>query len=104
MSENFNKLSNKNTELISLLIEEAGEIVQIGGKILRHGLDSYNPFDYEMIRNRDLIAKEIGDLLGVMDVLINTGVLDKSVIDSCRDTKIYRSWKFLHHIEDIEDD
>lgn len=54
-------------ERLSMLLEEAGEVVQICGKILRHGYDSYNPFDENKITNKDLLEKELTDLYVIMD-------------------------------------
>ncbi len=54
-------------ERLSMLLEEAGEVVQICGKILRNGYDSYNPFDENKTTNKDLLEKELTDLYVIMD-------------------------------------
>lgn len=46
---------------LSKLAEECGELTQIAMKSLIFGIDSYNPNTGEV--NRDLIKKEIGDVL-----------------------------------------
>jgi hypothetical protein len=38
--DHVNGLSNEQLESLALLSEECGEVIQVVGKILRHGLDS----------------------------------------------------------------
>ena len=70
---------NKNEHLLACLSEEAGEISQIVGKILRFGLFS----EYKGESNLDRLSCEINDLLAVMEMLIDAGVditVDKQLI------------------------
>jgi hypothetical protein len=53
MEENFNKLTPAETERLAWLIEECGEVVKAGSKILRHGYYSYDPSDPDHKGNRD---------------------------------------------------
>jgi hypothetical protein len=53
-------------EKLVLLIEECGEVIQAATKCLRFGYDRDWP-DYG--RNDRVLAKEIGDLIGVIDAL-----------------------------------
>jgi hypothetical protein len=53
-------------ERLAMLAEEAGEIVQIIGKILRHGYDSHHPDDPERITNKEHLVRELRDLDGVV--------------------------------------
>ncbi|MDJ0712582.1 MAG: hypothetical protein QNJ14_19525 [Woeseiaceae bacterium] len=43
MSDFSNYLDDHEAERLAILAEEAGELIQTIGKILRHGYDSYNP-------------------------------------------------------------
>lgn len=45
MPEHFNGLTPAEAERLAMLSEECGEVIQIIGKILRHGYDSYHPDD-----------------------------------------------------------
>lgn len=60
-----NELNPAQVERLAILAEECGEVVQIVGKILRHGLNSYNPTvaPEKQKPNRALLEKELGDLL-----------------------------------------
>lgn len=65
---------------LACILEEAGEAIQIGGKILRHGWSSYSPYDPDGTMNRTLLAQELGDLFGAVDFAISQGLLDQEVI------------------------
>jgi hypothetical protein len=54
MPEYFNKLNPAEAERLSLLLEECGEVLQIIGKIQRHGYGS---------SNRSLLEKELGHIM-----------------------------------------
>ncbi len=53
-------------ERLVLLVEECGEVIQAATKCLRFGWDRDQP-DYGV--NHKVLAKEVGDLLGVVDAL-----------------------------------
>lgn len=53
-------------EVLVVLIEECGEVIQAATKCLRFGYDRNWP-DYGV--NSEVLAKELGDLLGCMDAL-----------------------------------
>lgn len=53
-------------ELLILLIEECGEVIQAATKCLRFGWDRFQP-GYG--QNDVVLGSEIGDLLGVIDAL-----------------------------------
>lgn len=68
MGENFNELNPAKTERLAILAEECAEVIQIVGKILRHGYESHNPSLPEMKQkpNRAILEKELGDLLWII--------------------------------------
>ncbi len=45
MQDHFNRLTPAEAERLAMLAEEAAEVIQIVGKILRHGYASYHPDD-----------------------------------------------------------
>lgn len=75
-------LTKKQEELLTMLIEEAGEIVQIGCKILRHGYDSYNPFDEHKTPNRKLLENEILDINSVIHMMKNNKDINSNIINN----------------------
>lgn len=54
-------------ELLVLLIEECGEVIQAATKCLRFGYEVDQDIGYG--RNSDVLSKECGDLQAVMDEL-----------------------------------
>lgn len=74
--------------LLGCVLEEAGEAIQIGGKALRHGWDSYSPFDPDRITNRTLLAQEIGDFIGAVRFAVDHGVLDEATILAYADARV----------------
>lgn len=93
--DNVNKLTNKELEALSLLAEECGEVIQVIGKILRHGLNS----NWEgSLTNRELLEIEVGDMFlaaGITSALM----LDFNAIQRRTEAKPEKLRKFLHYID-----
>lgn len=97
MSEHFNCMRPDEQERLACCLEEAAEVIQIAGKILRHGYGSYNPLDDKRTSNQSLLEKEIGDFLAVLDMMVGAGDLRGDLIDHHRANKPKRMAKYLHH-------
>jgi len=65
----MNGMSPIERELLTMLAEEAAEVVQAVTKILRHGPDSWNPDVEHKILNRMALRKEITDMLAVIQIM-----------------------------------
>lgn len=104
MTDRFNQLTPAEDERLSLLVEECGEVLQIIGKIKRHGYESYNPFDENKTTNRKLLEKELGDLMFSINLLWNRGDVDALEVNKHEINKKYSVDPYLHHnsIEDKE--
>ena len=57
-------------------MEESGEIVQACSKILRFGFFSFHPDDVTQTSNVTNLAREIGNLLSIVDALDAWKLLD----------------------------
>lgn len=79
-------------ELLILLVEECGEVIQAATKCLRFGWDRNQP-DYGV--NHAVLAKEVGDLCGVIDAL----PLDVSIIHLFQDMKIAKAERVKREFE-----
>lgn len=90
-----NGLTPAQTERIALLMEEAGEVVQICGKILRHGLYDINPTTREM--NITRLGEELGDVLFAAQLLMKHGDVSLQDIQDQRNEKDKKVWQWLHH-------
>lgn len=93
-------------ERLAMLAEEAGEIVQIVGKILRHGYENYHPDDAEKITNKEHLFRELRDLDGVVYGMQQSGDLPITDVQSYRND-IRKSWqkklKWSYHQEKNDD-
>lgn len=67
-------MTTKQEHFLACLAEEAGEVVQAVGKILRFGLDDKHPKTGD-VPNRELLAREIDDLIGVARLLRMEGLV-----------------------------
>lgn len=93
--EHFNKLTPAEAERLAMLAEEAGEIVQIVGKILRHGYESYHPDSPNGPSNRQMLENEIADFEAVfqmMDDAKDVSVEGTAVLQSMKQKR-----RFTHH-------
>jgi NTP pyrophosphatase (non-canonical NTP hydrolase) len=93
----FNKLTPAEVERLSCLAEECGEVVQMVGKILRHGYEDYSPFDESKTSNRHNLEKELGDLRYWMIAMCLVGDVRKDAIHHNADMKALRVVNYLHH-------
>ena len=94
-AERFNQLTPTQAELLALLSEEGGEVVQIVGKILRHGLSSCHPDGG--LPNYRLLESEIGDLIAATRLIASAGMIDMVRVEDAADEKLRRVFKYLHH-------
>lgn len=95
--EPFNGLSPAEAERLALLMEECAEVQQVIGKILRHGKESYHPEDPTCTTNRELLEKELGDVLAAIDLCQTADDIKPIKLAFWRDTKINKVKKYLHH-------
>lgn len=90
------------SELLALLSEECGEVVQVIGKCLRHGPLNFHPDDADQTSNRAILAKELGDVFAAVDLLsfcdeTRGAVVDRASIEIWRASKLARVGRWLHH-------
>lgn len=92
-----NGLTPAQTELLDMLQEECAEVIQAVAKIKRHGAMSYHPADPQKTPNYVLMARELGDVIGVMAALDGKGMIDNHAVQHSAGTKMERSAPYLHH-------
>lgn len=93
MAEHFNGLRPDEAERLAMLAEEAGEIVQAVGKILRHGYESRHPAN-PIFTNREALCMEVTDLLAVVELMDGDfGAGDERDLDLAVRQKL----SFTHH-------
>lgn len=95
----FNQLSNAEAERLALLAEEAAEVVQAVGKILRHGYESTNPDGDRETTNRSALMKECGDFLAALSLATTAGDLHDASVKTYAEIKLRKVRRYLHHQE-----
>lgn len=96
----FNKLTPAEAERLAVLAEEAGEVVQVVMKILRHGYESSNPDRPGDGTNRDQLCVEYGHLMAAADLMVDSKDFGTSdLIARARYEKPKQRAKYLHHQE-----
>ena len=95
MEKHFNGLTPAEAERLTLLLEEAAEVIQVIGKIQRHGYESRHPNGGPT--NRELLMYECGHVKHALDRLCKAGDLDAFIIQDSADKKAISVVKYLHH-------
>lgn len=96
----FNRLSDGQAERLAMLAEEAGEIVQAVGKILRHGYGSRHPDGGPT--NKETLERECGDFRGVMHHMVDRGDLEFETIAKASGSKMAKARRYMHHADEGE--
>lgn len=102
MNKSINDLTPEMIEGLAILAEECGEVVQMIGKILRHGLMNAHPDGVTGI-NKDRLESELGDILAAITLLHGLNVLDLPKISGLTLLKLKNIQKHLHHIQIVTD-
>ena len=100
MSEFTNGLTPAQAERLALLAEECGEVVQVVAKILRHGYESFSPYDPAQVTNRRLLETEIGHVEHAIFRMHEAEDLDPLAVLDSVDEKAKKIGRYLHHQAD----
>ena len=94
--DHFNKLTPAQAERLAMLAEECAEVIQIVGKILRHGYESYHP-ETPQETNRDMLEDEVGDLHAVLEMMRSAGDADFPEVSMWIAGRINQKLRYSHH-------
>lgn len=92
---NVNELSSAQQERLVLLAEEAAEVIQVVGKILRHGYTSTHPNGGP--NNLALLETELGHVEAAKKLLIARGDISFSRVTSESINKLATVQQYLHY-------
>lgn len=101
-TNHFNGLTEAEAERLALLAEECAEVIQAVCKTLRHGYESTNPKKFLVPgenpeTNRQMLEREMGDLMHALNRCINAADLARGEIDVRAASKPGRISPYLHH-------
>ena len=91
----FNGLTPAEAERLAILAEECAEVIQVVGKILRHGYHSTHPDGG--LTNMELLEKELGDVLAAERLMIREGDVSEANIARAKTDKALRIGRYMHH-------
>ena len=88
---------DRKKELLTILQEEAAEVTQCVSKLFRFGEESFHPKDRKKVSNIHHLEDEIGDILGVLKLLIIEGYVDGERIEQGAHNKLKKLEKFMNN-------
>jgi NTP pyrophosphatase (non-canonical NTP hydrolase) len=77
-------ITERQREIMVITQEEAAEVIQEISKIFRFGIDDSHR---DGMTHRERLTTEVGDLLAMVDLLIDSRVLDPSMIEMAKQAK-----------------
>jgi hypothetical protein len=78
-------MNNKIQETLDILQEECAEVIVEISKCRRFGFDSTH-YRTEIL-HRDMLTNEIGDVLAMVDILIDQGLVDEQTLNKAKENK-----------------
>jgi hypothetical protein len=76
---------NKTQEALDILQEECAEVIVEVSKCRRFGLDSLH---YKSnIKHSAMLEMEVGDVLALIDILIDQGILNTEALEKAKESK-----------------
>lgn len=78
-------MDKKTKEIFCITQEECAEVTQAISKIFRFGFDSTNPNTNKS--NKQSLEEEVGDLLAMVDIMIEKCIVSDSNVNAARNAK-----------------
>lgn len=72
-------------QALDILQEECAEVIVEVSKCRRFGIDSVHYRTGEL--HRTMLEQEIGDVLALVDILVDQGLVDQDALDSAKESK-----------------
>jgi NTP pyrophosphatase (non-canonical NTP hydrolase) len=79
------ELDSKTKEVMDILQEECAEVIQAVSKISRFGIDNFKPGKPKT--NREHLEEELGDMLAMIDIMLEQGVVSQSNLEVAKQAK-----------------
>jgi len=76
-------MNESQKEIMQIAQEECAEVIQAISKVFRFGMES----EHNGVTNREHLEVEVGDVLCMIDLMYEQGLIDWSVVDTARTAK-----------------
>ena len=83
-------MNEREREILLILQEESAEVIQAVSKVFRFGWDS----EWDGQTNREHLEEEVGDYLAMVQIMVDTGMIDTFAIDTAKQNKIEKLKKW----------
>lgn len=90
-------MNDREREVMNILSEECAEVIQAISKCHRFGLDNFKPGKPKT--NCEHLEEEIGDLLAMIDILVDIQVVDTLSLELAKKAKIEKLKKWSNIYE-----
>jgi NTP pyrophosphatase (non-canonical NTP hydrolase) len=89
-------LDPKTKEVMDILQEECAEVIQAVSKISRFGIDNFKPGKPKT--NREHLEEELGDMLAMIDILKEQGIVSGACLETAKHAKIekLKKWSSIY--------
>ena len=84
-------------EVMDILQEECAEVIQAVSKISRFGIDNFKPGKPKT--NRDHLEEELGDMLAMIDILLEKKLISLDNLEIAKSAKIEKLKKWSNIYE-----
>ena len=84
-------MNEKEKEILVIAQEECAEVIQEISKCFRFGIDSVHKSG---TIHRTVLEHEVGDLLCMIDLMINNGIINKENVDAAKEFKKVKLEKY----------
>jgi hypothetical protein len=83
-------------EVMDILQEECAEVIQAVSKVSRFGIDNYKPGKPKT--NREHMEEELGDLLAMVDIMLEQGIVSWGNLEVAKQAKIekLKKWSTIY--------
>jgi len=78
-------MNNQTKEIFCIAQEECAEVTQAISKVFRFGFDNHKPGHGKS--NKESLEEEVGDLLAMIDILVEKCIISDSAINDARKAK-----------------
>lgn len=76
-------LNDQQNEVLLITLEECAEVIQAISKVFRFGIDSV----HNSVSNKEHLEEETGDLLCMIEMMMEQGILDREVVAKAKFAK-----------------
>ena len=84
-------ITDRQREVLIIAQEEAAEVIQEISKVFRFGIDDHHR---DGMTHRERLQTEVGDLLCMIDLMADQGLIDPVAVDIARQAKIAKLQKY----------